>query len=442
MLKTSSILKSIVLLMMAIFATNHSYAQFNGGNIASPYSMFGIGDMRTAGTAQERSMGGVSYALRDPFSINMANPAALSGAPTQSFLFAAGVEGVNSYLRTSTMSTSNNAVNLGYIGVKFPISKGLGFGFSLSPYSSVGYSIRKIDKRQEVIENIGNINYLYTGKGDIGQYKMGFGWQLFKGFSIGANFIYYLGTLNHDVEIETNPYVSDNLYASIHKQENIKFNKPSFEASFQYQIRLTETSSITIAGVFQPKINQKINIDYLVTSDMGMFLDTLTNNNNKQNFSFPQKIAGGIAYTDSRFTVSLDYTNEDFSQSFAGYMLEDNVMYKAKNTYSFGFEFIPNRHEYDIRKYYNRVSYRAGVRYSDSYYTYEGKDIDELAITIGLGIPFNPSKYSGIAGINVGLEYAVRGTTNYGLIQTHYLNFFVDVYLFSRTQWFVRHKNH
>ncbi|MBO7311672.1 MAG: hypothetical protein J6U82_02550, partial [Alistipes sp.] len=56
-------------------------AQSSSINAYSPYSMYGMGEILTPGSAQMRSMGGVGIALRNYGQINPLNPAAASIAP-------------------------------------------------------------------------------------------------------------------------------------------------------------------------------------------------------------------------------------------------------------------------------------------------------------------------------------------------------------------------
>ena len=59
----------------------------------SPYTMFGIGELQTIGTAQMRAMGGVGVAWRSTQMPSMINPAGYSATMQKSFLFNVGVEG-------------------------------------------------------------------------------------------------------------------------------------------------------------------------------------------------------------------------------------------------------------------------------------------------------------------------------------------------------------
>ena len=425
--------------VVAMFFSSSAFAQFNSGNVASPYSMFGVGDMRTKGSAQFRSMGGGGYANQSPFYSNMLNPASNGTVQSQSFYFAAGVEGINSYLSTDNASTSNNAASLSYLSLRFPIAKRLGFSLSMTPYSSTGYSIRTLDRRDDVVSNIGSMSYLYEGKGDIAEYKAGLGWNVFKNFYIGANLIYYLGTLERDLEVVTTPYISSQSFSTINREENITFNKPSMEVGIQYAIRLNEASFLTIAGVYQPDFNSNVNINYLTTTSKSSssLPDTIQNNNLKEGFSFPQKIAGGLNYTTRKLTISADYVFEEFSQSFGNLMSSENVRYDNRHSAILGFEYTPDR--FNVRSYMKRMSYRMGVRYVRDYLNYDSNSINEYAVSVGVGIPLNSSVFS---GINIGAEYSIRGSHRNDMIQTQFLNFFLDVQLFTNKQWFVRFKNH
>ena len=55
--------------------------------------MYGLGELRTPGTLQTRSMGGVGVGMRNAAAVNLLNPAAYSAVRPKSFLFDFGLEG-------------------------------------------------------------------------------------------------------------------------------------------------------------------------------------------------------------------------------------------------------------------------------------------------------------------------------------------------------------
>ena len=154
-------------------------------NTYSPYSMYGLGELSTPGNVAMRSMGGVGVAMWSNNMVNMLNPAGYGATPRQSFLFNFGLEGAhyqNSQQKysgsASESKTAYNSINIHDIAFQMPLAKGLGFGFSLTPYSNVGYTMYRDDVSPEIAGNLGRVRYQYYGEGDITEVKAGFGWAL------------------------------------------------------------------------------------------------------------------------------------------------------------------------------------------------------------------------------------------------------------------------
>ena len=124
----------------------------------SPYTMFGIGELQTIGTAQSRAMAGVGVAWRSTQMPSLANPAGYSATLQKSFLFNVGIEG--NFLQNAqrqytgdnytTAKNGKNSVNIHEIAVQFPLAKKLGMGISLMPYSSVGYKMSFLDQSDDI----------------------------------------------------------------------------------------------------------------------------------------------------------------------------------------------------------------------------------------------------------------------------------------------------
>ena len=115
------------------------------------------------------------------------------------------------------------------------------------------------------------------------------------------------------------------------------------------------------------------------------------------------------------------------------------IAYNNVNILKMGAEYTPRR--YDVRKYYNRISYRAGVRYGGYQYTFGGEDIREYTLTAGAGFPFNNL---GISKIDIGLEWGKIGSlktisgTDIGLVRQNYLKFALGFTMFGEDYWFRR----
>lgn len=104
---------------------------------SSPYSFYGIGDVKFKGTVENRSMGGISV-FSDSIHLNLQNPAHL--ASLKQTTFSIGGSSLNTTLKTESAKEKARRVTLDYLAIGIPTGK-LGFAFGLIPYSSVGYKI-------------------------------------------------------------------------------------------------------------------------------------------------------------------------------------------------------------------------------------------------------------------------------------------------------------
>ena len=186
-------------LALAVIVPCMAWGQTSSINAFSPYSMYGLGELRTPGTLQTRSMGGVGVGMRNAAAVNLLNPAAYSAVRPKSFLFDFGLEGQCFYNSQKyygqTLNTSYYTVNFHDIAFQLPIAKHLGLGFSLTPYSSVGYRMKQEVDDDEIWGNIGRVQYQWDGDGDVTEVKLGLGWEIFRGFSIGRAAQYYWGDI-------------------------------------------------------------------------------------------------------------------------------------------------------------------------------------------------------------------------------------------------------
>ena len=118
------------------FSLLFSLISFAQEGTSSPYSFYGIGDVRFKGTVENSSMAGLSI-VPDSIHLNIVNPAMYSSLKLTSYAIG-GTFNVNK-LTTDSQSEKAQRTALNYLAVGIPINK-LGIGFGLIPYSSVGYN--------------------------------------------------------------------------------------------------------------------------------------------------------------------------------------------------------------------------------------------------------------------------------------------------------------
>ncbi|MEG1622594.1 MAG: hypothetical protein RR330_04405 [Alistipes sp.] len=422
-------------------------AQTSSINAFSPYSMYGIGEINTQGSLPSRSMGGVGVGMRSVSGVNLLNPAAYSVTLRKSILFNFGLEGQNFYNSQrradgSLAKTSYNTFNFHDIALQIPLAKGLGLGFSLSPYSSVGYRTSHLEEKDEIWGDIGRVKYAHTGEGDITEVKLGVGWEIFKNFSIGLAAQYYWGDIDRGFSTTIIPYVGDGKYTPIIGSSNYSVSRFKGQFGVQYNAistskrTLTLGATYTLGGNLNPRVTNTIYIN-------DNFNTTAQGDTTHLAVVLPHQLAVGAFYETPRFSVGLDYLYQNWSgnsnqteKAVGGF----TVAYRNTHTLKFGVEWTPNRN--DVRRFYKRWHYRAGVNYGNYYQTFGGQNVTQYAVTAGIGIPV---KFAGFSAIDVGVEFGGRGRhTNIaervGLIKQNYFKFSIGFAMFGEDYWFVRPK--
>jgi hypothetical protein len=99
---------------------------------------------------------------------------------------------------------------------------------------------------------------------------------------------------------------------------------------------------------------------------------------------------------------------------------------------SLGGEFTPSSSI--TSSYWQRVKYRLGFRYNQTYLDIRDNRINEFGISFGMGLPIPRS----LSTFNFGLELGRKGTTADGLIQSNYFRITVGISVWER--WFVKNK--
>ena len=120
-----------ILLAMFCLSATTSFAQ-NG--TVSPYSFFGIGDLRSVGTVENQMMGGLSM-YTDSIHVNLRNPAAYGKLRLTTY--AAAISHQELRLKTFSEQQNSSVTNLDYLALGFPVGPNMGFGFGIMPFSSV-----------------------------------------------------------------------------------------------------------------------------------------------------------------------------------------------------------------------------------------------------------------------------------------------------------------
>ncbi|AWH84944.1 hypothetical protein HYN59_07300 [Flavobacterium album] len=405
---------------------------FSQESNASPYSYFGIGDIKFKGTTENRSMGGLGI-LPDSIHVNLQNPAAYASLMYTTFTVSAS----NSKTRFKTDSASDNAnrTTVDYIAVAIPYKK-LGFAFGLMPYTAVGYRIKN-ETVGPVAED--TIVRTFNGSGGLNRVFGGVAYKISPKFSIGAEFQYNFGqvktksitNIKNEVQVIQYPTRETN---------NSDYNGFSFNIGAIYQGKIGKYDWVTSAA-FTPQSTLKS------STDRELATITITNSNNEivhdnidttvstSDVKMPAKASFGSGLGQNRsWFIGAEYTFQQSNELGNRFDNVTNAKFETAHKFSLGGYFIPKYASFT--SYISRITYRAGLRYEKTGLVINGEAINDMGLSLGVGLPIGGR--IGGSNLNIGAEFGQRGTTSANLVKENYVNLFISLSINDR--WFQKRR--
>ena len=425
-------IRSLILFAGLFFLPALLFAQFNN-NTSSPYSRFGIGDLQPYSFGRTVAMGGASLASRNGQQINLANPASYTAVDSLGFMFEFGIIAKFANYSTDIASHNVNDVNFRYFAMNFQITNWMATSLGLTPYSDVGYDVIVNDK----VENAGDILHRYSGEGSLSRAYLGFAVQPVKNISVGANLNYLFGLLNRN---SNTFFRSGQDFYDNSKYESIRLRDFSLGLGAQATLPLKNNQKINFGVVldnkpkytgFSSNITQKI-LSVEVSGGSRTDSDTINYHNQERSaIEFPLSLGFGLSYVKTnRLEVNADYYMQSWSK--ARFFGETNPILTDLDKFAVGAEWIPDK--FSIRSFLNRIAYRAGAKYENSYLMLGDQQIKDFGITFGVGLPI----YRSNSTINVSAELGRKGTKRNNLVLENYAKLNLSVNLYDL--WFIKRR--
>ena len=429
-------IKKIIVSICLLF----SLAIFAQEGTSSPYSFYGIGDIKFKGSVENRSMGSLSV-FPDSIHINIQNPAHLAGLKLTGL--ALGGTYANTKSKTETQEAKARRTSLDYMAVGIPVGK-LGIGFGLIPYSSVGYKIQKniFEINTSVTpHDTTSVKYSkYNGIGGVNKVFLALGYRLTKNINVGADIQYNFGTIKTENLIaQTLPYIQ---YGSMETNTS-DLRGVNFDLGITYQTKVNKKHSFFSSLAYTPEAELTLgntrNIDIvLVTTNNVQTIERQNIRIADTKIKLPAKLSFGSGFGEvKKWLIGGEITFLNNSVMSNRFNDIQGATFENAVRYSLGGFFIPNYNSYAT--YYKRIVYRGGLRYENTGLViqkpgYPDKSIIDFAANIGLGMPLSGT----FTNINIGLEIGKRGTKSYNLVEENYINLSVGLSLSDK--WFVKRK--
>lgn len=414
---------AIALLFLTAFA---SHAQ---NSTISPYSFFGIGDLRSSGTIENQQMGGLGI-YGDSIHVNLQNPAAYGKLKLTTYTFG----GSHREFRLETFSEEQNTsvTNMDYIGLAFPVGKKMGMGLGVQPRSSVGYAL----DAQSVDDNGDTVTNIFSGEGGLNGVFLSLGYSILPNLQIGATMKYNFGLLENQ-QLQS---VEGVQFGTIDSRES---DVSGFDYNFgmMYTPKIGEKHTLFTSARVNTQVNlisensQRFGSFSITTGDEVEVVDVDLEAQGLKNtdLKIPTIWSFGLGFgQDRKWFVGAEYSFQEFSSFENAFSTAESIEYINASSIAFGMYFIPDYASFS--SYMKRVNYRAGVRYDKSGLVINGKEINNFGITFGFGLPLGGA----FSNLNLGFELGRRGTTDANLIRESYLKFGIGLSLNDR--WFQKRK--
>ena len=402
----------------------------------SPYSRYGLGNIKGSLLPQFRAMGGISTAIFKPngySTINIQNPAAYASVDLTTLDM--GMSGAFTQLKNDIGEETSFNSTLSHVAMAFPIVKSKSaLSIGILPYTELGYEFSVNEKYSPTDSN--TYNALYTGEGGLTKAYIGFGQQIGDRFRIGANVEYLFGNLqeNGSLEIQRSPSINNR------RQTKNSVGGVSFSYGAQYEIPLGAKKRITLgySGSSPSRINSKRSflLTQYLKSGLGeeqAAFDTLQLvENAPSKLKLPLVHNFGIAIQkDNNWLIGADYRMGKWSE-----LTIDAVNQGLEDSWGFsaGAQITPDMTS--IGSYFKRVDYRVGFQYDKTYIRMNEQDIKQMAVTFGFGFPLAQTSRFSFYKLNFTTELGRRGTIGNGLIQENYINLHLGFTL--NDTWFRR----
>ncbi len=393
------------------------------GQVNSSYTRFGIGDIQYNFSARRLGMGGVNIAIADPDFVNINNPATIYRLNSTRFELS---------LKYGGEKVSNNSLNKFYSNTVFsgftfgfPISSldGVGAAIGIVPVSSINYNV--IDKTVYATNSTNNYYYSYSGSGGLSKIFISSSYRTPFNVNIGASFNYYFGNLNYSSVAN---FPNNSTYNSVYERTYSPRGLGTTVGLLSPDIApLFNSSSITEFRVgASVDYIANLNTDTILVGNSYYKTDTLGEATVKM--KIPVRISTGLSFIlNSKYLFSIDYLYQPWSNFKLNGIKSDFLRNASK--ISAGFEF---RQAKGLGKsFWEQILLRAGLSYEKTQYLINGVGINQFSVSGGFSIPITYAN-----DIDIGLEYAIRGSKKDGLYKENIYKLNVSFALGDL--WFIR----
>jgi Long-chain fatty acid transport protein len=394
----------------------------------SPYSRYGVGNIKSWENIANRGMGGISVSDNSSLVVNPLNPATYTGLKLTSFQ--AGLEAAAIRVNKDGLTNRSGYASLAYVNMGFAVSKNMGISFGLMPQSRSRYNMQRIDTFQA-----NPVYNRYRGNGGLQKMYLGAAYRI-KDFSVGANIGYSFGTISKGIDnnFEDTLKIFSNRY-----DDTSRLNGLFWSVGGLIDKELNENYRLKVGLSYTGSQRMNTTRDAIWRSYTGDPEDPLyetvidSSINNKGKVVLPSSVhAGATLARGDYWSVGTEFSFSDWSR-YRSFDMPDSMQQSWR--FRIGGAFTPDVNS--VTHYWKKMTFRAGAYTGADVFRFHGQTINLSAVTLGIGYPIRRTNLS-VGQINVSFEAGSRGTESAGLVREGFTRFAIGLTL--NDKWFIKRK--
>lgn len=401
--------------------------------INSPYSKYGVGNLKGSYLPQQRAIGNLAYGISTIGAyqnLNIANPASYSNLRLT--VFDIGASTSNQTLTKGGLSEKSFNATLNHIAIAVPVSKKSALSFGLLPYSNLGYDFKNSNETVDIY----TVDHVYSGEGGLTQAYLGYGFALGKHFSFGANMSYIFGNLKEVKATEFSQYIG---FLNSKTENDNAVGGLNFDFGTQYMVALNKNTRLTLGytGGFKTQLNttySQLSTRYTSSADANFRADTTSYRSDvKGHLTLPASHNFGFSIEkQNKWLIGADLRSANWSK-----FRQNGTSGGLNDSWgvSVGGQITPNVNA--VTNYLKLIDYRLGVSYDKTYLQLSTQDITIKSLNFGFGFPLISGRNS-FYKINFATEIGKRGTLKNNLVEENFINLHLGFTINDR--WFQKYK--
>lgn len=393
-------------------------ASFSQSISSSPYSLYGLGSLYDADYGAIPAIGSSGIALPSDVFINNLNPASLGYLPLNHFMFEVGGKAINTTFQSSSKTEKRNNFQFSHIAFAFPVTKKSAFSIALRPYSSASF---KISDLRLPIQNTSEYYTLNAeGSGGLNNFDFSYGYRLSKKLSMGVS-----GSVLFGNTTDERSYLIANSLTTISKKSDYSGFRGTL--GVQYKVDSTFTIASTFKLPARIKASKVQSVESVSSTNESVIESDAVSD--IDDYYMPLEIGFGVSKRfANNLMLTVDYEKSLWNDTKQSELYGDFV---NQDRFALGFSFRKNK---DIRSYWDRVQYGAGMNFDTGYLEVDGKRVHNAAISVGISLPVDNT----FSVLNISYSYGQKGKIGDGLIKENYHKLSLNLSLDGI--WFVKRK--